>query len=38
MFLDVNGITRSDALNKNDGKRRAILITDALSGEEQGER
>lgn len=38
MFLDVNGIKRSDALNKNDGKRRAILITGVLSMEEQGER
>ena len=30
-------MTRSDVLNKNDGKRQAILITDVLSGEEQGE-
>ena len=37
MFLDVNGMKRSDALNKNDGKRRAILITDVLSRGEQGE-
>ena len=31
------GMTRSDALNKNDSKRLAILITAVLSGEEQGE-
>ena len=27
----------SDALNKNDSKRRAVLITAVLSGEEQEE-
>ena len=27
---------RSDALVNNDGKRQAILITNVLSGEEQG--
>ena len=31
------GMTRSDALNKNDSKREAIRITAVLSGEEQGE-
>lgn len=28
---------RSDELNKNDSKRQDVLITDVLSGEEQGE-
>ena len=28
---------RSDSLNKNDSKQQAVLITDVLSGEEQGE-
>ena len=30
-------MTRSDALNKNDSKRQAILITGVRSWEEQGE-
>ena len=36
MLLNL-GMTRSDALNKNDSKRQAIRITAALSGEEQRE-
>ena len=32
-----SGMKRSDALNKNDSKQQAVLITDVLSGEEQGE-
>ena len=31
------GMTCRDALNKNDSKRQAILVTAVLSGEEQGE-
>ena len=31
------GMKLSNALINNDGKRRAILITNVLSGEEQGE-
>ena len=30
-------MNHSEALINNDGKRRAILITNVLSGEEQGE-
>ena len=40
MFLDVKSLDeqkRSGALNRNVGKRRAILITAVLSRVEQGE-
>lgn len=39
ILLTLNvGMTRSDALNKNDSKRQAIQITVLLSEEEKGER